>query len=71
MSIRCFGGAIGLAGAPPVFQSLMNAVLRPYLDKFCLVYLDDVLIYSRDEKNIWNTFVLPYKTCESIAFMQN
>ena len=40
----------GLAGAPPIFQSLMNEVLRPYLDKFCLVYLDDILIYSRGEK---------------------
>jgi hypothetical protein len=40
----------GLAGAPPIFQSLMNEVLRPYLHKFCLVYLDDILIYSRDEK---------------------
>ena len=37
----------GLAGAPPIFQSLMNEVLRPYLDRFCLVYLDDILIYSR------------------------
>jgi Reverse transcriptase (RNA-dependent DNA polymerase) len=40
----------GLAGAPPIFQSLMNEVLRPYLDNLCLVYLDDILIYSRDEK---------------------
>jgi hypothetical protein len=39
-----------LAGAPPIFQSLINEVLRPYNDKFCLVYLDDILIYSRDEK---------------------
>jgi transposase InsO family protein len=37
----------GLAGAPPIFQSLMNEVLRPYLDKFCLVYLDDILVYSK------------------------
>jgi Reverse transcriptase (RNA-dependent DNA polymerase) len=37
----------GLAGAPQIFQSLMNDVLRPYLDRFCLVYLDDILIYSK------------------------
>jgi hypothetical protein len=28
----------------------MNEVLRPYLDRFCLVYLIDILIYSRTEK---------------------
>jgi Reverse transcriptase (RNA-dependent DNA polymerase) len=39
----------GLSGAPPVFQALMNDVLRPFLDIFCLVYLDDILIYSRTE----------------------
>jgi hypothetical protein len=40
----------GLASAPPIFQSLMNEVLRPYLDRFCHVYVDDILIYSRTEK---------------------
>jgi hypothetical protein len=40
----------GLAVAPPVFQSLINEVLRPYLDKFCLFYLDDILISSRTLK---------------------
>jgi hypothetical protein len=40
----------GRAGAPPILQSLMNEVLRPYLDKFCLVYLDGLLIYSRDNE---------------------
>jgi Reverse transcriptase (RNA-dependent DNA polymerase) len=40
----------GLAGAPPVFQYLMNEVLRPYLDRFCIVYLDNILIFSRTEK---------------------
>jgi Reverse transcriptase (RNA-dependent DNA polymerase)/RNase H-like domain found in reverse transcriptase len=39
----------GLSGAPPVFQALMNDVLRPFLDIFCLVCLDDILIYSRTE----------------------
>jgi hypothetical protein len=28
----------------------MNEVLRPDLDKFCLVYLDDIMIYGRDKK---------------------
>ena len=36
----------GLMSAPSIFQTLMNLILRPYIDRFVLVYLDDILIYS-------------------------
>jgi hypothetical protein len=38
---------MGLCNSPPVFQSLMNKVLADCIDKTALVYLDDILIYSK------------------------
>ena len=39
----------GLTNAPAVFQALINDVLREFLNHFVFVYLDDILIFSRDE----------------------
>ena len=38
---------MGLCNAPATFQSLMNTVLREYIDIFCVVYVDDILIFSK------------------------
>nr|GEU65670.1 putative reverse transcriptase domain-containing protein [Tanacetum cinerariifolium] len=40
----------GLTNASTIFMDLMNRVCKPYLDKFMIVFIDDILIYSKDEK---------------------
>nr|GEW54696.1 hypothetical protein [Tanacetum cinerariifolium] len=40
----------GLTNAPGMFMDLMNRVCNPYLDKFVVVFIDDILLYSMDEE---------------------
>ncbi|GJS49005.1 putative reverse transcriptase domain-containing protein [Tanacetum coccineum] len=40
----------GLTNVPAIFMDLMNRVCKPYLDKFAIVFIDDILIYSKDKE---------------------
>ena len=42
--------SFGLTNAPTVFMDYMDRIFRPYLDKFVVVFIDDIMVYSKSKK---------------------
>jgi hypothetical protein len=41
----------GVTNVPAMFMDLMHRIFRPYLDKFVVVFIDDILIYSKSSED--------------------
>ena len=57
----------GLTNAPAIFQHLMNDVFREFLDHFVVVYLDNILIFSKNEKDHKNHVRLVLEKLHSVG----
>ncbi|NHV87549.1 reverse transcriptase family protein, partial [Escherichia coli] len=53
--------SFGLTNAPATFMTLMDSVLRPYIEKFVIVFLDDILIYSATEEEHYEHLTKVFK----------
>jgi hypothetical protein len=49
----------GLSNEPTIFMCLMNGIFRNYLYKFVIVFLDDILVYSKSEEENEHHLILP------------
>nr|GFC28991.1 reverse transcriptase domain-containing protein [Tanacetum cinerariifolium] len=55
----------GLTNAPVVFMDLMNRICKPYLDKFIIVFIDDILVYFKDEEEHKKHLKIILKLCSA------
>ena len=63
--------SFGLTGAPGTFCKLENENFRDYLDKFVIVYIDDLLLFSKTLRNTSNTSPMFCNDYGSMNYVQN